>query len=302
MIMTRKNYLNLKTPPEVVANYGCECGENPLWNPFDQKLYWCDIPRGRLFRYDPACNTHEICLETDVIGGFTIESDGALLLFMARGAVRRWMNGKLTTVLSQIEDEQDTRFNDVLADSEGRVFCGTMATENRAGRLYRFDPGGRFSMLIEDIKCSNGFAFTRDQRQLYYVDSYAYKIFAFDYDRATGGLRNQRVFVQVAEEDGFPDGITMDAEGHLWSAQWDGSCLIRYRPDGAEDFRIPFPVKKVSSLTFGGPDCTDIYVTSAGGDNTVENGELAGALFRLNLGIRGVPEYFSRIQMKKAFG
>jgi D-xylonolactonase len=300
--MAEKNYLQLKTTPEIVANYACHCGENPLWNPFDRKLYWCDIPLGRVFRFDPARNTHEMCLETGVIGGFTIESDGALLLFMERGAVRRWANGAFTTVLEEIADERETRFNDVMADPEGRVFCGTMASKERAGRLYRLDPDGHLEIMAEGIQCSNGLALSRDQQRMYYADSYAHVIYVFDYARATGSLRNRQVFVRVAEEDGFPDGITLDADGQLWSAQWDGSCLIRYRPDGTEDFHIAFPVKKVSSLTFGGPDYSDIYVTSAGGENPSENGELAGALFRLNLGIRGVPEFFSKIFTGKISG
>ncbi len=104
----------------------------------------------------------------------------------------------------------------------------------------------------------------------------------------------------------FPDGMTIDSEGYLWSAQWDGSCLIRYTPDGREDRRIEFPAKKVSSLTFGGSDLSDIYVTTAGGDNPRENGKDAGALFRLNIGVRGVAEFFvayrSRSSREKFWG
>jgi D-xylonolactonase len=91
--------------------------------------------------------------------------------------------------------------------------------------------------------------------------------------------------------------MTVDAMGYVWSAVWGGSCLIRYRPNGTEERRIEFPVKKVSSVTFGGPDYTDIYVTTAGGDQKAADGELAGALFRLNAGIHGVPEYLSRIRI-----
>jgi len=101
--------------------------------------------------------------------------------------------------------------------------------------------------------------------------------------------------VQTAENEGVPDGMTVDAEGYVWSARWDGGCLVRYAPDGTEERRIHFPAKKVSSVIFGGEDYTDMYVTTAGGNNKAEEGEGAGALFRINLGIKGVPEFASRI-------
>ena len=97
----------------------------------------------------------------------------------------------------------------------------------------------------------------------------------------------------------MPDGMTVDAEGYVWSARWDGGCLARYSPDGVEERRILFPAKKVSSVVFGGPDYTDIYVTTAGGQNKATEGAGAGALFRLNLGIRGVPEFASRVRLPK---
>ncbi len=281
--------------PQIIANYQCETGENPLWNPIDQRLYWCDIPNGRIFCYDPLADAHEICYEGDVVGGFTIEADGALLLFMARGAIGRWSNGKLTVIVPEIANERESRFNDVLADPMGRVFCGTMATAARPGRLYRLDLDGSLTVMLEGILCSNGMAFSLDRRQMYYTDSFAREITLFDYDRESGSLRNRRLFVKTAEADGFPDGSTIDAEGCLWSAQWDGSCLIRYTPEGKEDRRIYFPVLKVSSVTFGGSDYSDMYVTTAGGDDPAVNGKDAGALFRVNVGIRGVAEFPSRV-------
>lgn len=281
--------------PQLVANCRGTTCENPLWNPIDKQLYWCDIPNGRIFRYDPAGKIYEQCYEGDVVGGFTIESDGALLLFMARGAVRRWAHGTLTTIISEIPEERESRFNDVLADPVGRVFCGTMATPTQLGRLYRLDLDGSLTVMAEGIQCSNGMAFSLDHREMYYTDSFAREIYLFDYDKQTGSLTNQRLFIRSDEADGFPDGATVDAEGCLWSAHWDGFCAIRYSPDGKEDRRIHLPTKKVSSLTFGGDNYSDLYITTAGGDNPNENGEYAGALFRINAGVSGVAEFYSRI-------
>lgn len=281
--------------PELIADYQCVVGEGPLWHPIEKKVYWTDIGTGRMFRYDPATGKHEQFYSGRPVGGYTIQADGSLLLFMERGTIAIWRDGALTTVVEDIPDERETRFNDVFADTAGRVFCGTMPARDRPGRLYRLDTHGKLTLLLEGIGCSNGMGLTPDRKGLYYTDSTAHTIYLFDYDQATGAISNQRVFVRHAESDGLPDGMTVDAAGNVWSAHWDGSALICYSPQGKEIERIAFPVKKVSSVTFGGDDYMDMYVTTAGGDQKATDGELAGALFRLRLGIRGVPEYYSRV-------
>ncbi len=282
--------------PELIADYQCVVGEGPLWLPHEQKLYWTDINTGRMFRYDPAAGKHEQFYSGDVVGGFTYQDDGGLLLFMAGGAVKIWRDGELTTVIEGIPDEAQSRFNDVFADPEGRVYCGTMPTPSRPGRLYRLDPNRTLTLVLDGIGVSNGMGLTLDRKQLYYTDTRAGKIYLFDYDQASGALSNQRVFVDTTGELGGPDGMTVDADGYVWSARWGGSCLVRYAPDGSEDRRVEFPAKKVSCVTFGGPDYMDMYVTTAGGDNKAEDGPGAGALFRVQLGIQGLPEYPSRIR------
>lgn len=281
--------------PRMVADYACVCGEGPLWHPMEKRVYWVDIDKGRLFRYDPKTGQHEQCHQDEQIGGFTVQDDGTLLLFMARGAVKTWRDGKTTTVVEDIPDERSTRFNDVIADPKGRVFCGTMPTAERPGRLYRLEVDGKLTKVLEGIACSNGMGFTPDRKKMYYTDSGKGEIYLFDYDAASGALTNQRLFASLPKEAGCPDGMTVDAEGFVWSAVWDGSCLIRYAPDGREERRVKFPAKKVSSVIFGGEDYTDIFVTTAGGEKKAEEGAGAGALFHLNLGIKGVPEFFSKV-------
>jgi len=281
--------------PELIADYQCVCGENPLWHPIEKQLYWTDIPTGRMFRYDPSTGEHEQFYQGQIVGGFTIQAEGTLLLFMARGAVKVWRNGELIDVLEEIPDERDSRFNDVIADPEGRVFCGTMPTKDRLARLYQLQADGELIKLLDGIGISNGMGFTPDRKRMYYTDTSKRAIYVFDYDQNSGIISNQNTFIVVPEGEGAPDGMTVDAEGYLWSARWGGSCLVRYSPDGSEERRIHFPVKKISSVTFGGKDYTDIYVTTAGGNNRREEGASAGALFRINLGIKGVPEFFSRV-------
>jgi D-xylonolactonase len=205
-------------------------------------------------------------------------------------------DGKLETIIEEIPDERETRFNDVFADPEGRVYCGTMPTKDRLGRLYRLDPDRKLTLLLEGITCSNGMGFTLDRKQLYYTDSMVKKIYLFDYDQATGNITNQRIFVDTSDQEGVPDGMTVDADGNVWSARWDGYRLTQYVPDGSELRRVMFPAKKVSSVIFGGADYRDMYVTTAGGNDKHENGATAGALYRLRLGVQGSPEFPSRIR------
>ena len=283
--------------PVLIADYQCITGEGPLWHPDEERLYWVDIPTGRMFRYDPRTGAHEQCYSGEVIGGFTLQADGKLLLFMDKGAVRLWRDGLLETIVESIPAEHDSRFNDVIADPEGRVFCGTMATRQHDGRLYRLDPDGSLHVVLEGVGVSNGMGFTPDGTGMYYTDTRKRTIDLFDYDRATGALSNRRLFAAVpdAEGEGGPDGMTVDAEGNVWSARWGGSRLVEYDPTGRLIRTVTVPAKKVSSATFGGPACTDLYVTTAGGNNKPEEGAGAGALFRVDLGVRGVPEFRSRI-------
>ena len=177
--------------PELIADYACVIGEGPLWHPQERRLYWIDIARGHIYRYQPASGVHEQVYEGDSVGGFTIQADGALLLFMERGAVKTWRDGALTTLIEEIPAERDSRFNDVIADPVGRVFCGTIATADHQGRLYRLDPDCSLTEVQGDVGTSNGLGFTPDRTRMYYTDSPKYEIYLFDYDVASGSISNR---------------------------------------------------------------------------------------------------------------
>lgn len=291
--------MGLGMAPEMIADYGCVTGEGPLWHEAEGRLYWVDIPRARLLRYEPGTGRHEEVYrggEGEVSGGFTIQNDGALLLFGERGTVRVWRDGAVATVIEEIEAERGSRFNDVIADPEGRVWCGTMPDGERPGRLYRLDPDGTLTVVLEDAGLSNGMGFTPDHSGMYHTDSAKGTITLYDYDQMDGTLANGRVIVSVPGEAGVPDGMAVDEEGDVWSARWDGGALYRYRPDGTELARVAFPARQVSSVTFGGPGYEDAYVTTAGGDDRTRNGAGAGALFRVRLGVRGRAPFLSRVR------
>lgn len=311
-------------------------GEGPLYHPDDGRVYWVDIVPGRLYAYDPGDDDHRLLYESDAgrIGGFTIQADGALLLFGESGAVHRYdpldspgVDGDagsddegdegtrndgaggddpaVETVIEPAPDEFHERFNDVIADPEGRVFAGVMPDPDAGldGALYRLDRDGTFTRVVDGLDLPNGMGFTPDRDRMYVTDTceldpdcpgYVYRS---DYDRETGALGDREVVVEAADREGFPDGMTVDAEGYVWSAYWGGNELVRYAPDGEAVETVQFAPRKVSSVTFGGPDYRDAYVTTAGGEDRATEGEGAGSLFRVDLGVAGVPEFRSRIEV-----
>ena len=161
-------------------------------------------------------------------------------------------------------------------------------------------------MADEGFNLANGMAFSPDETNLYLTDSAARQYYAYDYDRRSGGLGNRRILIQVPDDEGVPDSLTVDAEGFLWSAQWYGSSVVRYDPEGKEERRIGFPAKQVSSVALAGKDMTDIFVTSAskswpspvmpkGYDPT--SGNFGGQLYSVNLGIQGKLDYKADIKL-----
>ncbi|MCL6558248.1 MAG: SMP-30/gluconolactonase/LRE family protein [Firmicutes bacterium] len=282
--------------PEIVVDRRCKIGEGPLWHPREKKLYWVDILEGVIFRYDPVRHEYEEVYRGEVIGGYTIQEDGSLLLFMERGAVKLWRGGKLTTLIDEVRELRDTRFNDVITDPVGRVFCGTMPDKAGQAYLYRLNIDGTLTLVRDGIGLSNGMGFTPDKKQMYHTDSKKGEIHVFDYNLQDGSLTNPRLFLRVQGGGIEPDGLTVDAEGYVWVAHWNGSCIKRFTPDGKEVLEVVFPAKKITSMTFGGDDYTELYVTSAALDGTPEEeGKGAGALFRLKPGVRGLPEHLSRV-------
>lgn len=283
--------------PELVVDEPSETGEGPLWNEVEQALYWVDIPAGRLFRYTPSTAINELIHQHDgMIGGYTFQADGSILLFGMRGQIVRWDNGATEPIVTDIPGERDGRFNDVIADPEGRVYCGTMPTDDHLARLYRLDMDGSLTELYDDIGLSNGFGFSPDNRIMYHTDSNHRRIFRLDYDAATGELSNRTTLIQTPNDESVPDGMTVDIDGTIWSARWDGHALYRYGANGRMLGKVPFPVRKVSSVAFGENDYATAYVTTAGGESRGDiEGETAGSLYRINLGVRGRAPFRSRI-------
>jgi len=283
---------------EIVADIPCILGEGPVWHPDEKRLYWTDIDSGKLYRFDPVTGKSQQCYEGPKVGGMTVQPDGSLLLFRDKGNICRWADGEVTdTIIEQIDQEaalDGGRFNDVITDPQGRVFCGTLSNGG-GGRLYRLDTDGKLNKVMHGGTVCNGMGFTPDRKRMYFTDSVIFIIWQFDYDQATGGLSGQRVFAKTPEDAGWPDGMTVDSEGRVWSARWEGSRVVRLDANGNDAMKIDLPAKRVTSITFGGDDCGDMYITTANGDDRATYGEAAGALLRLRGVATGVAEFRSQV-------
>jgi D-xylonolactonase len=277
---------------EPIVNEHCEVGENPLWDDDQQCIYWTDIPKGVLFRYDADTARPARIYKGEPVGGFTLQADGTLLLFRANEFARRRKDGSVEVLCRGIDDDME-RFNDVIADPEGRVFAGTIGKSETSGGLYRIDLDGTVTKLFLGTGCSNGMAFSTDRRKFWWTCSTTRRIYLFAYDQRTGELSNRTVFLDLSREEGEPDGLTVDSNGFIYSARWDGFGVYVYSPQGALVEKIVMPVAKVTSMIFGGKNLDELYIASAGGQANSEAAD--GTLYRVRVPARGLLEFRSRI-------
>jgi D-xylonolactonase len=249
-----------------------------------------------MYRYDPATDEAERFYDGAIVGAFTIQANGSLLLFMAEGRVCHWDDGALESVIDEILQEAGMRFNDVIADPRGRVFCGTMDDdEPSAGRLHRFDTDGPITEVLEHVELANGLGFIPDREGLYLTGSNRNSIHELHYDVSTGELSGPDVFSSRSGPRMY-DGLTVDASGAVWPALWEYGALVKHDAEGTVQRTIELPPKNVTSLTFAGPEFSTAYVITAarGAD---EADETAGALFRLEPGVEGVTEFRSTVSV-----
>lgn len=281
---------------EPVGDVAAVLGEGPYWRPEDEALLWVDVVRGHLHMTRVQLGeTTTIELDTvsaafPAVGGGLVTAGGHRLMLRATRPGEGWAG----RIIAEAPVRDGVRFNDASVDPAGRVWVGSMDIKEKEplGTLYRLDSGGTLTPVVKGATVSNGIGWSPDGTRMYYNDSPLRRIDMFDYDQATGEAYQGRMFADLSGADGFPDGLTVDADGYVWVAMFAGGALRRFTPAGHQDAVIPLPVSQPTSCAFGGPGMADLFVTTAYRDLSEAQRAaepLAGRLLRLRPGPVGLP-------------
>lgn len=273
-------------------------GEGPIWDAETQRLCWIDSLEGVIHRLDPISGDRQDFQVPAPIGSMSLCRTGGAILSLQDGFHRHDFTTGVTTPLALLGlGNPNVRLNDGKTDRQGRFLAGTMhlhraEDEPVLGGLFRLNADGTATRLVDDIATSNGPCFSPDGQTFYFADSTRQTIWAFDYDTGSGTPSNRRVFADLRALGTAPDGATVDAEGHLWSALIRTGTIARFDPAGRIVTRIDFPVRYPTSLAFGGADLETLYVTSISRSVRFEDpAPDSGGLFAIDgLGIKGLAE------------
>jgi sugar lactone lactonase YvrE len=275
---------------EPVGNIHSQWGEGPVW--WRGALYFVDIEGHRVHRYDPASGEEKTWDVGQRVGTVVPRESGGLVIAGDHGLFfLDEITGLLTAIADPEADKPDNRFNDGKCSPDGRFFAGTISLVKKTGdaRLYRLDPDLTLHEAFGPVTNSNGIAWSADGATVFYIDTPRREVLAFDY--TNGQLRNMRSVISTAGLDASPDGMAIDASGHLWIAFCHGGCVVCYDPvTGNELRRVELPCLETTACAFGGPDLADLYVTT-GVHKSIQE-EHAGRLFVIRgLGVTGLPSY-----------
>ena len=283
---------------EVLVDVKTTLGEGPLWDVDEQRLYWIDSFDGRVFRCTEDGREVRAWDVPGKIGSMALRKSGGAVVSLQQGFhLLDFDSGDCELIVDPEPDKPNNRLNDGKVDKRGRFVAGSMDTmeEGPNGALYRLDPDLSLHTLDTGIIVSNGPCWSPDGNTFYFADTWTGEIWAYDYDLETGAASNRRTFTAVdTSGGGAADGSTVDSEGCVWNALVYDSKLVRYTPDGEVERVIDMPVKKVTSVMFGGPNLDVLFVTSMAKPPLPRfpgDGVLRGSLFAIyDLGITGVPE------------
>jgi sugar lactone lactonase YvrE len=284
----------LSVQPVLVAR--ARLGECPVWDAQQQQLYWVDVYNYRVHQFTPATGQDRYFETGEVVSAIALAGPHRLLIALRhRLAFLDTQTGNMTPVCQVDFPHPDTRFNDGKCDAQGRFWIGSVSEATGQAELYRYDPDGTLQVMETGLTISNGLGWSPDGSTFYLTDSAPAKtIYAYDFDAKAGTLHNRRVLVDLSQEAVEPDGLAIDRQGNLWSALWDGWCVACFSAAGQEIQRVRMPVQRPTCPTFGGPELKDLYVTSASvglSQQEIQQGILAGDLFRIAMPVPGMPTY-----------
>ncbi len=277
--------------PRAVTDGNDLLGEGPVWNAARGVLTWVDIYGRRIHELDPATGKRRHWTMPDRISCAIPRRGGGMIVALSRALAAFDPATGALDELARLDADPRHRFNDAKCDPQGRLWIGTMNEEDHlpTGALYRFDDRG-LQLAETAIAISNSLAWSPAGDILYFADTPERRIRAYDFDGGDGTVSRRPDLVAVDGSAAFPDGSATDAEGHVWNAQWDGARVVRYTPAGAVACLIPMPVSRPTSVCFGGPDMTTLFVTSAACDLSqarLRREPQAGAVFAIETGIAG---------------
>lgn len=276
-----------------VSNFRTELGEGPLWDVGRECLWFVDIMRGHVHRFDPTAGSDRIYEIGQPVGAVAVAHAGDIVCAVRDGFVRLDpQTGALTPFVDVERDLPRNRMNDGYVDARGRFWAGTMSMDGvrNAGSLYSLAPDGKVTKHLSGVTTSNGIDWSADNRRMYYIDTGEPRIDVFDFDLDRGAISNRRTFAEIEPADGKPDGLIVDAEEHVWVALWRGGQVRRYSPGGECVLTIPLPTPLTTKPAFGGKNLSDLFVTSAFiqlNDAERAGSPLAGALFQIAPGVSG---------------
>jgi sugar lactone lactonase YvrE len=267
-----------------------------MWSVREQALYWTDNVGGTIHRLEPESGNAESFTLGQNVMAIGVRERGGLVLALAKQLAFYEPGGELEPLMGVEHDEPRNRFNDGKVDRRGRFWAGTMNDvdwDAPSGSLYRLDPSLELSHLRGEVVCSNGLGWSPDDRTFYFGESFLYKIFAYDFDLDAGAIAARRVFATVDRAEAFPDGLTVDADGGVWSVHNGAGRVVRYAPDGVVTHEVEVPVPQPTSCIFGGRDLDVLLITTSRLNMTPEQLErypLSGSVFAVRPGVSGVPE------------
>jgi sugar lactone lactonase YvrE len=270
--------------------------ESPLWSPAENALYWVDTVPGTIYRHDMSSGRRVSWRTPTRLGAIGLRRGGLIAAIKTGIGFLDTASGTFTHVVDPEADRPETRINDAKVDRGGRFWFGYQedAARTQIGTLYRIDPDRSVTAIDRGFTNPNGFAWSLDNRTMYVTDTFIRRIYAYDFDPATGNAANRRIFVEIGPGEGTPDGTTVDSAGYVWSARGNyGARLARYAPDGSLDRTIPLPMTHVTNMAFGGRDLRTLYITSATRNLDAEQlaaQPLAGKIVSLRVDVPGVPE------------
>ena len=285
---------------EVACVLDCrdELGESPVWCPIDRRLYWLDIKGQTISRFTPETGDYTQVPVDEQPGSLVLREQGGMVVAFYGGF--RFFDpetGAVETVHEVEAETPDSRMNDGRCDRQGRFWAGSMddaMTGRPLGSLYRLDRDLSLHRCETGIVVSNSIAFSPAGDTMYFADLDQDVIWAYDLDTASGALANKRVFAGPGSAPGIPDGSTVDAEGYLWNARWNGWCLARFAPDGTLERTVEMPFQQVTCPMFGGAGLDTIYVTGARvnlSEEVLAGQQQAGSIFAVTgTGCTGLPE------------